>query len=243
MKVIFLGSSHGVPEPNRKRSCILLEIQGNRYLIDAGMDPTEELIRRGISPEVLRAVFITHMHGDHIDGLIPLVDLCSWFYRKSELKTYLPDMRMVPVLRELLKVEGVEMSALLSFDEVREGEIYRDECMAVTAVRTGHTKTSFAYLVEAEGKKLLFTGDMKGGTGPVDDYARFASRDDLDLAVAECAHFNAMLYEQTLRQHPPKLFCINHYSWAYVESCYHLKETMKGAANIVLATDGLEIEV
>ncbi len=243
MKIVFIGSGHGVPEPNRKCSCIYLETQGHRYLIDAGADPTEELIRRGISPDTIESVFITHMHSDHLNGLIPLISLCSWFYKNVKLHVAMPDLRAVPVFRSLLEVEGEKLWEGISFSEVKEGLIFEDGTIRVTAFRTGHIDRSFAFLIEAEGKKLLFTGDMKHGTGPVDDYGRFAARDDLDLAVAECAHFNAMLYEEPLLKHTPKRFCLNHYSWAYVESCYHLMETLKDKVDILPATDGLELEI
>ena len=53
---------------------------------------------------------------------------------------------------------------------------------------------------------------MKHKEGPLADFARFVTKDGLDLAVAEGAHFDVMQYLEPLRAHPPKLFCINHYN-------------------------------
>lgn len=243
MKVTFIGSGHGVPEPNRKCSCILLEVSDKRYLIDAGTDPNEELIRRGILPDSIDAVFITHMHGDHVNGLLPFIDLCSWFYQKAKPVILLPDLSFVAPIREILRIGGVSLCDRFVFRQVEEGLIYKDDTVAVTAIRTGHTENSYGYRVEAEGKRIVFTGDMKGKTGPTEDYPKLVPESGIDMVVAECAHFDGMLYQAALREHPPRLFCINHYSWNYIESCYHLKAQMKNEQQIILATDGLEITV
>ena len=77
MKITFLGSSHGVPEPNRKCSCIMVEVEQNIYLIDIGTPAIDLLRRRGKSIDAVKGVFITHMHGDHTDGLIQFADLIA----------------------------------------------------------------------------------------------------------------------------------------------------------------------
>ena len=75
MKITFIGSSHGVPEPNRKCTCIMIEVGANVYFIDMGAPAIDELRTRGISIDAVKGVFITHMHGDHTDGLIQFIDL------------------------------------------------------------------------------------------------------------------------------------------------------------------------
>ena len=77
MKITFLGSSHGVPEANRKCSCIMIEVGENIYFVDMGTPSIDELRKRGKSVDAVKGVFITHMHGDHTDGLIQFVDLIT----------------------------------------------------------------------------------------------------------------------------------------------------------------------
>ncbi len=243
MKVTFFGSSHGRPEPNRRCSCALLEAEGRRYLIDIGTDPMPELITRGISPNAITAIFITHPHGDHTNGLVPFADLCSWYYKEADPLIFLPDIGMLDALKGWIRLTCNELRPSLRFKQTAEGLLYEDGAIRVTALRTNHTDNAFAYRIEGEGRKILFTGDMKGGDGPIADYARFADEDGLDLVIAECAHFDPMLYLEPLRAHPPKLFCMNHYSQSRVENCWRLKKEIEGEIPTVLATDGLEISV
>ena len=243
MKITFFGSSHGVPEPHRKCSCTLVETGGKKYLIDAGMDPVDELVTRGIGIEEISAVFITHLHGDHTDGLIHMADLLSWYYKTASPSFYVPKLGLRDAMKPWLAIQGVNLREDLEFTEIREGLFYDDGVLRVTAFRTGHIDVSYAFMLEAEGRKVLFTGDMKHVTGPVDDYARYAETADFDLAVAECAHFDAMLYEAPLRKNPPKLFCFNHYSPRYEESCLHLRESVKDVVPVLMANDGLVIDL
>ena len=131
----------------------------------------------------------------------------------------------------------------IEFDYVREGGIYDDGTLKVSAMPTGHMENAYAFLIESEGKTLLFTGDMKHKDGPISDFARFVTKDGLDLAVAEGAHFDVMLYQEPLRAHPPKLFCINHYNQWQTAACWQLKRALEPDIPTLIATDGLEIKL
>ena len=72
MKLIFLGTGHGVPAPDRHCSATLLEVGGKRYLIDGGAPVVDIMRARGIPVDGLSAVFVTHRHSDHTFGLAML---------------------------------------------------------------------------------------------------------------------------------------------------------------------------
>ena len=78
MKLIFIGTSHGVPETNRRCASCILEVCGNHYLIDMGTQVVEDLRKRGIAVEDVRLAICSHPHGHHTDGLISFVDLVHW---------------------------------------------------------------------------------------------------------------------------------------------------------------------
>ncbi len=243
MRITFLGTSHGVPEPNRNCSCALLEVADKRYLIDAGVDPTPLLINRGLTPCDISAIFITHAHGDHTNGLISFCDLCSWHFKEADPQIFLPDMSQLDALKAWISHTCGGLRESLRFSQVHEGKLFDDGVIGVEAIRTQHMPNAYAYRIKGGGKKVLFSGDMKGGDGPITDYARFAADDDIDLAIVEGVHFDPMLYLEPLRNHPPKQLCINHYSWRSLENCCRLKNALKDEIPVTLATDGLTIEL
>ena len=90
MKITFIGSSHGVPEPNRKCTSIMIEAGENVYFIDMGTPAIDALRTRGISIDRVKGIFITHMHGDHTNGLIPFIDLITWYFKTPDPAVFLP---------------------------------------------------------------------------------------------------------------------------------------------------------
>jgi ribonuclease Z len=48
------------------------------------------MMRYGLSPLKLRAIFISHLHGDHLFGLFPLLSTMGLYGRRTPLKIYAP---------------------------------------------------------------------------------------------------------------------------------------------------------
>ena len=67
-----LGLQKGVPS---SMSCLLLQTEGKKILLDAGLGaPFSQLLpklkEKGVTPEELQLIYITHLHPDHIGGLL-----------------------------------------------------------------------------------------------------------------------------------------------------------------------------
>ncbi len=68
MKIQFIGATHEVTG-----SCTLLEVGGNYYMVDCGMEQGTDVFQNiplPIAPSQLEAVFLTHAHIDH-SGMLP----------------------------------------------------------------------------------------------------------------------------------------------------------------------------
>ncbi|MBQ4354210.1 MAG: ribonuclease Z [Clostridia bacterium] len=187
MKITCIGTSHGVPEANRRCSSYLIEAQDKVYLIDMGTAATESIIARGIKPPQVSAVFITHPHGDHTDGLIQFVDLINWYFKTADPVIFVPNDRFEPAINAWLVLNGTTLRNSVQFRVTEPGVIWDDGVLRVTSCPTQHCPHSCAYLVECEGKTVLFTGDLRH---PSVDYPEEAKRCTLDLAVCETAHFS-----------------------------------------------------
>lgn len=241
MKIVFFGTSHGVPEANRKFSCTMLEIGDTRYFIDMGTHAIEELNTRNIPAESVKSVFITHMHSDHTNGLLSFADLCSWYYRNANPSFILPE----PIednkasIAAWLECNG---TTLRDFDflPVKEGLFYQDENIKVSAFKTKHTAMSYSFLVEAEGKRVLFSGDLST-KGPKEDFPVSVFEKPLDLAICECAHFKATAYLPLFEnQENLKAICFNHYIGTYLPSILEVKNVLKNIP-FYIANDEMEI--
>lgn len=189
MKLIFIGTSHGVPEANRRCSSCILEANGSYYLVDMGTQVVEDLRKRGIDVDRVRLAICSHPHGDHTDGLISFVDLVNWYFKAADPLILLPDSRLIPPLRAWLTAttNGQPPREGLRIETFREGVAYADENLRVTAIRTQHCENSYAFRIEAENKSVLFTGDL---CRPSVDFPQIAFDTETDLLVCETAHFS-----------------------------------------------------
>ncbi len=88
--VTILGCSSAKPTPNRHPSGQAVNIHEQYYLVDAGEGTQQQLIRYGINPLKIRAVFISHLHGDHVFGLFPLISTLGLYGRRTPLEVYAP---------------------------------------------------------------------------------------------------------------------------------------------------------
>ena len=70
MKLTFLGSGSAFVRASENfQSNILLEFNGKSLLIDAGSTINEALFAANKSIDDIDAIYITHLHGDHVHGL------------------------------------------------------------------------------------------------------------------------------------------------------------------------------
>lgn len=88
--VTILGSASAKPTPNRHPSAQIVNVHEQYYLVDAGEGVQQQMFRYGINPLKLRAVFISHLHGDHVYGLFPLISTLGLYGRRTPLKVYGP---------------------------------------------------------------------------------------------------------------------------------------------------------
>ncbi len=59
-------------------------------MIDCGEGTQTRLMQSGVSPLKINAVFVSHLHGDHVFGLFPLISSMGLLGRKTPLDVYAP---------------------------------------------------------------------------------------------------------------------------------------------------------
>ena len=248
MRITFLGTSSGSPAPNMRCSCTLIEIGEKKYIIDAGTLIIEQLATRNIAITDINALFITHMHRDHTDGL-PSFYLRMHHRRFAQFpspKIFLPQNPMQPTIDALNAWRtccgGVRLPEQpVEFVQVEPGVIYDDGVLKVTALPTKHSDIlhSYSYLLEAEGKRVFFSGDFS--SKPIGEFHYEILEDQLDLAVCELGHFTADTYGIIFKDHPPKQLIINHISQRKFASAYEFLTVSEFPT--LLAHDGMVFDV
>src|SRR5215467_3239303 len=69
MRLITLGTGSGRPTLKRNVSAVAVSWEGEWVLFDCGEGTQTQILRSGLKFSKLSAIFITHLHGDHFNGL------------------------------------------------------------------------------------------------------------------------------------------------------------------------------
>lgn len=85
MKVIPLGTSSGKPTLRRNVSALAVVREGEWMLFDCGEGTQTQIIKAGLNPNRLSSIFITHLHGDHFNGLAGLLSTMGLDRRTRDL--------------------------------------------------------------------------------------------------------------------------------------------------------------
>lgn len=238
MKIKFYGTSHGLPEKTRYCSCAMLEVSDKKYIIDAGAPFSTMLIQDGIKLAEINAIFITHMHGDHMDGLPEFVDLVSWYY-KVDTKIFLPDERTIPALTAWNSAMNPGKPVRADMIAFEAGVIYEDDTVKVTAIKTQHITNSYAFLFEGEGKRVLFSGDLSGKDVESFD---FCNAFPYDAIVCEDTHIEMSMIAKKLVGKDVKKLILNHISPSKERDIEDVN-VICPSCNAVKAEDGMEIQI
>lgn len=116
LTITFLGTGGGVPSLERNLPCVAVQRQGELFLFDCGEAAQIQYRRAGLGFAPLRAICITHLHGDHVTGLMGLLMSLGMADRTEPLELFGP-----PGLGEYLRCNKKALGTAFGYAvELRE---------------------------------------------------------------------------------------------------------------------------
>ncbi|HEX2059326.1 MAG TPA: ribonuclease Z [Thermoanaerobaculia bacterium] len=91
IRILFLGTSSGTPSRERNVSSVAVVLDGVLLLLDCGEGTQHQLLRAPVRSGALEAMFITHLHGDHVYGIPGLLATLSMNGRARALDLIGPE--------------------------------------------------------------------------------------------------------------------------------------------------------
>lgn len=154
--ITILGSSSAKPTAGRHPSSQVVNIHEQYYLVDAGEGCQQQMFRYGVNPLKIRAVFISHLHGDHLFGLFPMLSTLGLYGRKTSLKIYAP-RPFGEILESHLKFFDRDLPYNIEWCEVDTTEhqiIFENRTMEVWSIPLRHRLPTSGYLFKEKTPPL-----------------------------------------------------------------------------------------
>jgi len=173
-QVCVLGTSSAVPAFGRNLSAHVVQHNQKLFLLDCGEGTQFRLIRNRIRLRRLSAIFITHLHGDHIWGLAGLLTTLSLNARAEPLTVYGPkglaqflQMQFALTHSELqYPLEIVELEAALHDGAL----LYQDNRLTISCFVLQHHVPCFGYMLREKPKRRRLVADRAHADGIPKEY-------------------------------------------------------------------------
>lgn len=150
MKLTILGCHSATPKDNARPTAQILEMKGHLFLIDCGEGTQMALRKNKIKFARIKHIFISHLHGDHVYGLIGLISTFCLLGRESELTIYGPKGIKDMILIQL-KLAKVYTSFDLRFRESVENipnVLLENDSLTVTTIPLEHRVFTHGFLFQ-----------------------------------------------------------------------------------------------
>lgn len=166
----MLGTSCMVPTKERNVQGIYLDYKGEGILIDCGEGTQRQMNIAGINRNKVRKILITHWHGDHVSGLIGLLQTMSNNETPQKVTLFGPRETKQRIIY-MLKSVGFEHNRLeLDIKEINPKgveKIFQNKDYYIESAYMDHRMPCLGYsVIEKDKRKINMAKAKKYGLKP-----------------------------------------------------------------------------
>jgi|SRR5690625_186220 len=159
MKLTILGSYSATPRADAHPTSQVLNIRNHTFLLDCGEGTQRQLRRYKISFARIKHIFITHLHGDHVYGLIGFISTMALLRRHQDLNIYGPK-GIKEMIEVQLRLSKSEPPFEINFHELERNDrqlIFEDHHVKVETIPLEHRIYTNGYFIQEKEapRKLL----------------------------------------------------------------------------------------
>jgi ribonuclease Z len=150
LQITFLGTSSGVPTRSRNVSSVALRLpqRAEVWLFDCGEGTQHQFLRSEFKSSQIRRIFITHMHGDHIFGLMGLLATCGLAGNPQQRIDIYGPPKLNEYLQACRRYSQTHFSIPIKVHTVEPGLVFEDDEFRVYCTLLEHRVPAYGYRVE-----------------------------------------------------------------------------------------------
>jgi ribonuclease Z len=126
---------------------VAIRREGQVVLMDCGEGAQTSFVKYGLGLNREMLVLITHMHGDHVNGLLGLLQTMSMSRRVRTLTMVAPK-ELFGWLKDTMEVFHIGLTFEVRFIPVKTGVVFREKDFRVRATRAKHSIEAWSYVFE-----------------------------------------------------------------------------------------------
>ncbi len=150
-----LGSGASLPTLQRQTTAVAVQREGDLYLLDCGEGTQIQWRRAGLRFSKLRAICISHLHGDHVNGLVGFLQTLSLGGRENALEVIGP-----PGIKGLLDAArrhvGLRLTYPFSVQESEGGTVIEGAGHTVRCALLNHGIATLGFAIDEAAKPGRF---------------------------------------------------------------------------------------
>lgn len=155
LRVTFLGTGGSIPQAGRNPSSVAVEREGDLLLFDCGEGTQRQMMKHGTGFDA-DAVYITHVHGDHVLGLPGLLQTWTFQGREAGVEIYCP-RGVGDAVWDCVELVGHRPQYDVEVSELDDGDVVDVEGYQVRAFDTAHGEVdSLGYVLDEGDRKGRF---------------------------------------------------------------------------------------
>lgn len=155
-----------MPTRSRNVSSIALRLpqRAEVWLFDCGEGTQHQILRSDIRISQITKIFVTHMHGDHIYGLMGLLASCGLAGNPSRIDIYGPP-KLEDYIKACSRYSQTHFSYPVNVHTVQPGFLFEDEDFTVSCGELKHRLPAFGYRIAEKDRPGRFNVDRAKALG------------------------------------------------------------------------------
>jgi ribonuclease Z len=155
MRVILLGTGAALPTPERRTSATAVLYEGEMLLFDCGEGTQLQLRKAGLRHGRLSRIFITHMHGDHVIGIMGLLMTMELSGRERPIELYGP-AALADYVATSARLLSTGFRYPIIFHEAQPGTVCQTETYMIECLPLNHRILAYGYALQERDKPGTF---------------------------------------------------------------------------------------
>ena len=144
--ILFAGTGASVPSRERSLPCVAVRHNKDIILFDCGEGSQRQLMISPFSFMRIKAIFVSHLHGDHFLGLPGLLQTMNMSSRKDDILLVGPK-GLERTIKCMMKACG-EVSYGIDIVEAKEGDRFVFKEFVVNVFRVSHNVRALGFVFE-----------------------------------------------------------------------------------------------